>query len=777
MDLMARPSNLLAALLTRLRDKVVEVTREFEGVSRGALEPRGPVEDVIADLERLMRDVSLAWYGNLQSRKSALDPDSYAQEQLRAEDVRMHLRNQFRQVLESLARRIRWGNRSPGMESSPLFVLPIDDIDLNSRSWEVLHFIRLVHSPRLVFLMTGNMERLEKNLGSDPEISQAVRDQIPDILRKLIPPNHRRHLEHMTVDEVMSFRPLGSDENTPSIRELLENVPVKGLPPWGSMSQPHPIRTLNYLLEENPISNANGPYYSVLPRLQFTPRVAGDLWLLFKNGQQSHRTAYQEYSSAVRHDALLSDSQRAILEAVFQRRINDPHRFEITVDLHQHVSVTRAVLSTYLWDTPVEPVEESNCYLETCHFRHWKLFPDAESTSRMRSASHQSTAMFVFFHDFVQMGTVNEPGNSLAPAPSDMVPATVVWRDPHAVDIVKVPWELPMFRTFFEWDHFLGTWETGEERARANRKLEDVEFTKERRPRIANQYEGLVFALMAASHDLLFGGKIHSLYSWNVQAEPNRKAWIELVTAIQNTINERLLQRARGDIHSGDFFWANQLALLLAPESAVPSSVVSYFFEGRSPKNSAFARYVGQANIAKAIRERRAVRAAKFIESGMSHVAQALIQREEPEQQGAVIRSAAILLNDLLSWLDWRYSDAGTQTPDIPSVRRTKLNAAIKRIEKASANPATDDARLILKEYQSLLSGRLTWDTQLLSEAGTSREAVQNLADQLEISLKGLSVPRGPYNRFQDGCLCPDRSEVEQALADLRSSPRQDRLR
>lgn len=778
MDLIPRPSNLLAALLTRLRDAVERVTplpHDLDGLPRGALEPRGPVEDAIAELERLMRDVSLAWDGNLAERKSALDPDSYAQEQIRAEHVRIHLGNRFRKVLESLARSIRWQNR-PGRAAHPIFVLPIDDIDLNSSNREVLHLIRLVSSPRLVFLMTGNMERLERNLRQDEELSGALRDQIPDILRKLIPPAHRRHLEHMSVEELMSFRPLGSDEETPTLRELLQKIPVRGLPPWGVRKEdwPGPERTLDYLLEQNPISGSQtSPHYSVLSRLQVTPRVAGDLWILFRTGRQGHLAAYQEYQAAVRQDPGLTESQRAVLETAFQRCIVETNKFEIAGDLDQRLRVTRAIEATFPWTTTVAPVEESTCILETLHYRDWVLYPESEAPRRTHSASHHMTAMFLCFHDLVRVDAENQSHNSLVPAPHEMAPAYVVWRDPRARSVVRIPWQLPAFRTFFEWDHFLKSWEVSEVRARANRKLEDSELTKGG-TRIANQIDGLVFAMIAASHDLLFGGEVHSTFPWNVSEDRNRERWLKLADSIQKTISGRLLRSGHRENRDSDIYWANQLVLLLSPECAVSSSVVNHFFDGPSEANALKA-YAEQPHIAKFVRERRAERAAEFITAGMPHVAQAIIQREDPEKQNAVVHTAAVLLKDLVSWLDRRYFDSESRAPDISADRREKMKKMFGRINQSTGKASADDARLVLNELQLLLSGRLTWDTQLLSEVGTSREALSELIAQLEFSLKGLAIPRGPYNSFQYGILCPSRSEVEQALADLRA--RQEGLR
>src|SRR5262245_56178293 len=135
MEPLPASANLLSAILVRVEDAVrrlggsgIDAGDDDDGIAyRGLVQPGGGVHDVLLDLQRLQTHGALAWEGNLQSRKGNLDPDSYAVEVARTERARLSISYKVQDVLDRLARKTQWmfGIRDP------LFVLPVDDLDLN----------------------------------------------------------------------------------------------------------------------------------------------------------------------------------------------------------------------------------------------------------------------------------------------------------------------------------------------------------------------------------------------------------------------------------------------------------------------------------------------------------------------------------------------------------------------------------------------------------------------------------------------------------------------
>ncbi len=70
----------------------------------------------------------MSWDGNLNERAAQLDPDSYALETMRIERARLNLNPNVKKILDSIASAI---SQSSNDKKKPLFILPIDDFDLN----------------------------------------------------------------------------------------------------------------------------------------------------------------------------------------------------------------------------------------------------------------------------------------------------------------------------------------------------------------------------------------------------------------------------------------------------------------------------------------------------------------------------------------------------------------------------------------------------------------------------------------------------------------------
>jgi hypothetical protein len=193
------------------------------------------------ELHALQAKIALAWDGNLKAREGHLDPDSFAGEVIRTERARLSLPKNLEMVLDQLTRRTA---------GSPLFILPIDDFDLDPPACLVLlRLLRLISVPRLFTLVLGDVAIAETilNLKLSSSLAQ-VADGVTNIamlsvepqevgmmagsvaahtLRKLIPPAQRIPLEPWTLPKALNFRPLGHDpDRDPRLHQLLAQCPV-----------------------------------------------------------------------------------------------------------------------------------------------------------------------------------------------------------------------------------------------------------------------------------------------------------------------------------------------------------------------------------------------------------------------------------------------------------------------------------------------------------------------------------------------------------------------
>lgn len=144
-------TTLMAAIMARIEKAVDEDCTPGEHATRHSQEK---YDRVIRALNELSLDVCLAW-DRKSLRSGNADIDLHARELRRLEQSRTSLMPRFMKLLEDLAAEAPWslGKRDP------LFVLPVDDIDLNpSRCLELLRLVRSFVTPRLVVLIMGDIQ-------------------------------------------------------------------------------------------------------------------------------------------------------------------------------------------------------------------------------------------------------------------------------------------------------------------------------------------------------------------------------------------------------------------------------------------------------------------------------------------------------------------------------------------------------------------------------------------------------------------------------------------
>lgn len=225
--------NMLPAILSRFEQAYNQHCRQagedgnYQNRYPGLLEPSHNHHETMRELLQLQNNIALSWNGNLHDRSSQLDPDAYALETMRVEQARLGLNPCVERVLDSMAYEIRRVNP----RANPLFILPIDDFDMNPIvCLELLRILRMLSVPRLFTLMLGDLEivdivlnlKLSNDLNSVcpnirkemlsielHDVAMAAGRTAANAIHKLLPPMQCIQLRLMTVHEGLDFYPLG----------------------------------------------------------------------------------------------------------------------------------------------------------------------------------------------------------------------------------------------------------------------------------------------------------------------------------------------------------------------------------------------------------------------------------------------------------------------------------------------------------------------------------------------------------------------------------------
>ena len=298
METIPAPANLLVAILARIDRSVTQSKADSKSRTQNSA---NELDYVLRDLRGLMTNASLAWDGNIDARAPNLDPDSYASEVLRAEVARLSINSGLDQIMNNIALTASF----QGVEN-PIFVLPVDDFDLNPlRCLELLRLLRMISVPRLFSIVLGDAGMAEKVLGlkltgdlariSSSQNTGAVFEEniykktaplANQALRKLIPPSQRILLAPMSVEEALSYRP---SPHQPTIRDLLGNWKLQLELPCNSSDGAESIQladNLENFLFPLPLKTAYATkdgnslplVYRAAKLFASSPRVVSDLW-------------------------------------------------------------------------------------------------------------------------------------------------------------------------------------------------------------------------------------------------------------------------------------------------------------------------------------------------------------------------------------------------------------------------------------------------------------------------------------------------------------------
>jgi hypothetical protein len=509
MEMLPGPVNLLAAILARI-ERALEAetspTGRMPDARFGLFDFSEDAEDALQKFRRLQRDIAIAWVGTTD-RLQDIDPDTYASHVLDAEQARLGVCERIREVLDSLAR-FRFSNTTT---HNALFVLPVDDFDLNpGRCLELLRLLRLASVPRLFSIVLGDRNVAEWTLKlklsgeyaalvdrdhtgkftsvADGEVASVAGVAAFNIVRKLLPPSQCVTLRHMTVPEAIQYPRHDNDALT--IGSLLQRFAIRsqpvGTPRLGLLERGiDKLQTLADLLgahnqpvgtSPRPISNSSSHYFGS-NLLAAPPRHVADLWFdLSREVERAVDTASFDPASTqraspvqvsayttrecilellavlVQEDANLSPDGRKCLLDAFERQPDGRLRFQ-----------TDRILVGAPLKSGIEIRLSPWTRIKLGHIAPWRFEPwsaqrvqpqNDEPRQRARLLSDRTTAAVMLVHDLMMLDADDDVfGTPISAALDPMGRIQTGWNVSNG-RTAWVSWPEPAWATFWGVDQF-----------------------------------------------------------------------------------------------------------------------------------------------------------------------------------------------------------------------------------------------------------------------------------------------------------------------------------
>jgi hypothetical protein len=600
MEPLPQGTNLLASILARI-ESALDADCEEAIQSMGILGPHSGVENALHNLHRLATDVALAWDGNIRQRAGAMDPDSFASEVMRVERARLSLNRKLNEALDELARGLY--RREEGR--SLLFVLPVDDLDLNPlRCLELLRLLRAISVPRLFVLVLGRVGDAEAvarldiagglaELGRNSLASQVFGEaDLPamsqrvavNTVRKLLPPAQRIHLKLWTPEEALGYCP---PEGKDTIESLLAQcklgtsgsgqakaVGAVATPKtnWGELLRAQTVNWAEY-------RQLSLPIHAVREFLTGPTREIMDLWFALHESIASRRDpsetlallAARMLRDSIAADPALTYAERQRLERSIEIRPDGTLRLD-TSDLATDCDTA--------WHSSV-PTQGRPTTIELRQHKRWaiRLEPSGSEGEQGRGQAprppgrvsflcDRSSELVQLLHDLLGP---TRPDKVVRRSPAPQLQhgryATATWAFP-TNKVVRVPWIGLPLQDFWECDAFTSDW---------NSHLQKI-------PTLGSGAEGtkdvaahekvmgyLGIYWIAAGTALLRDDTPVSNEVYPPQPDVIRKI-LEQVNELAKKACPRAGTLAQGD-GGREGEWLRRLALLLAPESGLPAEI------------------------------------------------------------------------------------------------------------------------------------------------------------------------------------------------------------
>lgn len=514
MDTLPGPTNLLAAILARVRKSLATSERD-SSQPRSILGASSDCEAARTTLEQMQTQIASAWRRRLPA---SIDGEIYASEVTDMETRRLEVNSRLEDVLDSLAVNEPW----PPPVENPLFVLPVDDVDLNPfRCLELFQLLRMITTPRLFSLvlgderiaeavttiqLSGQYARLARRASREqfvaippPLVTAIVGATASKIIRKVLPPSQRARLGPMRIDKALDYQPrptAGKAEEARTLRSLMENIYLQDLresfdartwalqpvqssdpslrdfligPKAPAKKEPSPSDDPNSATQNEQTAltvDDTEPYpYWAAQLLQAPARQVADLWLLLNplagdrpetgaatRGAKLLDTLSELLRNLIEEDPCLSAGQRQEVLAGLQK---DPAgRLVFQTDV---LSIDREF-------GPATTLGTKWCVAKVHQTARWRLgqpvAPEAppESSKPPPIIEDRTAAAVMLVHDLVAMGkTGTLLGGSIASTVGSNGWFAAEWN--LGASTAAVPWPEPDWLTFRAFDQFAWHWQ------------------------------------------------------------------------------------------------------------------------------------------------------------------------------------------------------------------------------------------------------------------------------------------------------------------------------
>lgn len=245
MEPLPRSTPLLAAILARLSS----AAREFDpgrNEFRGLLDPTLDDNHDFIRFQQFQAKIARALDSNLSKRSGSLDREQYGQAVMEQEQDRLQIRQTLDDVLSQLTKAM---GGSQGNPQRCMFLVPVDDVDMNpKRCLELLRLLRIYSPPQLYFLLMGQFDlvrnivnmsmaneyeqvrplKVESRTASDELLERKILEVAAANLQKMVP--DVIELPQLSIQEIMTFRPTGMrtdnhrDNRPPSLGDLFQRI-------------------------------------------------------------------------------------------------------------------------------------------------------------------------------------------------------------------------------------------------------------------------------------------------------------------------------------------------------------------------------------------------------------------------------------------------------------------------------------------------------------------------------------------------------------------------
>lgn len=500
MDTLQAGANLLAAIVARI-DKAIgrpDATAShgrFRHAS-GLLDDTQESEHTWTAFEQLRTDIALAWRRSI----AGSDADQFAVDVGRTEAARLALGERLGEILDGFA----WQYIRRSDVDNPLFVLPVDDVDLSPNyCLDILQLLRMVATPRLFAIVLGDTTVLdvvtrialageyaqiarrahqESFVTLPPEdVSAIVASTASSAVRKLLPPAQRTKLQGMRIVQALRYVPAAGEQDLETLLDLRQGPSIRdviGHPVVTSLSQFILVSPRVRDNVEQSVSSQREersfPYWGARI-LEAPPRQVADFWLLL------HRIP------------VVPDEPSAVASADTRPAVRDERTVDIFIELlrdllqEEHkltVDQRASILLGFRYDADgrpmfqtdvvmlgrempaARPIEAGSCTLTVCQVARWELGPwssrralrEGEFPERPPLLQDRAAAAVMLVHDMLVLDAQGDVlGRPLAATVND-VGGWISLDWPVGIDGAHISWPEPDWLTFREFDLFAAQW-------------------------------------------------------------------------------------------------------------------------------------------------------------------------------------------------------------------------------------------------------------------------------------------------------------------------------